>query len=129
MPASETVARATARRERCTIDVRGVVQGIGFRPLVYRLAVRHGLDGAVRNCRQGVNVEVEGDPAAIRAFLDDLATAAPVQREGALGIAWGEPLGATAFAIAPSRETGPAALSPTPDLAACGECLAEVDDP
>ena len=129
MPASEAVARVSARRERCTIDVRGVVQGIGFRPLVYRLAVRHALAGAVRNSRQGVTVEVEGEPAALRAFLEDLAAAVPARGDRALRVTRGEPLGLAAFAIAPSSDAGRALLSPAPDLAACPECLAEMDDP
>ena len=91
MPASEAVARVSACRERCTIDVRGVVQGIGFRPLVYRLAVRHALGGAVRNSRQGVTVEVEGESAALRAFLDDLAAAVPDRGDRALRVTRGEP--------------------------------------
>src|SRR5262245_60347480 len=129
MPALETMC-APVHRQRCTVHIGGVVQGIGFRPLVYRLAVRHSLAGSVSNCRQGVSVVVEGHTAAIRAFLDALFMAAPprgIDRE--LRVTWGEPQGAAAFAITASTETGPAVLSPAPDLPACAACLEEVNDP
>ena len=129
MPASETMASTPARRQRCTVHVGGVVQGIGFRPLVFRLAVRLALGGSVRNCPQGVSVEAEGPAAALHAFLDDLAAAAGRERGRELSVTWGEPAGAATFAIAPSAGTGPAMLSPAPDLPACAACLAEVSDP
>ena len=61
MAASATVSHGSSRLRRCIIAIEGVVQGIGFRPAVYRLAVRHGLGGSVRNSLQGVLVDVEGD--------------------------------------------------------------------
>jgi len=56
------------RVRHCTITVDGVVQGIGFRPSVYRLAVSHGVAGSVRNSRAGVLIEAEGDEATLEAF-------------------------------------------------------------
>ena len=56
----------TARR----ILVEGIVQGVGFRPFVYTLAARHGLAGWVRNTASGVEIEVEGRPAALDAFIE-----------------------------------------------------------
>src|SRR5215831_2629510 len=67
----------TRQRARCLILVEGVVQGIGFRPFVYRLARTHRLGGSVRNDQHGVVIDAEGDREAIAQFLDDLRSAAP----------------------------------------------------
>ena len=58
--------------------VRGVVQGVGFRPFVYRLAHEHGLAGWVANSSSGVIVEVEGGDTAVASFERDLTERAPV---------------------------------------------------
>ena len=71
-PTATTDADGARVRVRARID--GTVQGVGFRPFVYRLAGELGLDGWVRNDERGVLAEVEGDPAAVRAFLDGAAT-------------------------------------------------------
>ncbi|HET7345944.1 MAG TPA: acylphosphatase, partial [Acidobacteriaceae bacterium] len=57
--------------------MRGVVQGVGFRPYVYNLAHRHGLAGFVLNSARGVFIEVEGPPAAVDAFIAALPAEAP----------------------------------------------------
>ena len=59
------------------IKVRGVVQGVGFRPFVYRLACEHNLNGWVRNTSGNVEIEVEGDEEALRNFLADLEAKVP----------------------------------------------------
>src|SRR5262245_8721606 len=113
MPASQTILDASARRHRCSILLDGVVQGIGFRPMVYRLAARHALGGSVRNCRQGVAIEVEGPMQAVRAFLDDLAAAMPGPGLAArFRPTWDEPVGLAPFAIMGSSDAGLFALSP-----------------
>jgi hydrogenase maturation protein HypF len=120
-----------ARARRCTIAIEGVVQGVGFRPFVYRAAVRHGLAGSVRNSLQGALVEVEGDEQSLRRFLDEVATppaAASARRR--VTMQWGEPRGAgETFSIAGSARDGEARLFPAPDLAACDACLGELSDP
>ena len=58
--------------ERRAIEVRGIVQGVGFRPFVYALATRLGLGGLVGNDVDGVFIEVEGSPAAVAEFLRSL---------------------------------------------------------
>ena len=63
--------------ERRIIRVQGIVQGVGFRPYVYRLAVRHGLQGYVRNETSCVAIEVEGVPVALDAFLGELSQDPP----------------------------------------------------
>ena len=59
------------------IELTGIVQGVGFRPFVYNLAVAHGLRGWVRNTSAGVQVQVEGKPEALDAFVQGLTTQAP----------------------------------------------------
>jgi hydrogenase maturation protein HypF len=109
----------------CTITVGGVVQGIGFRPSVYRLAVRHGVAGSVRNSRAGVLIEAEGDEVTLEAFLTALDTDAP----GEMSMAWGRPERLTGFFIANSAHDGVAGFSPAPDRAVCDACVAELTDP
>jgi hydrogenase maturation protein HypF len=130
MAISAGVSPDTVRVRRCTITVPGVVQGIGFRPFVYRMAVRHGLTGSVRNCLQGVLVELEGDAAALDQVLGLLRAAAPgAAADTRCRIDWDEPHGASTFAIEESLRTGPAGLHPVPDLGVCDACLRELDDP
>ena len=64
-------------KQRAVIGVRGIVQGVGFRPFVYRLAHRYRLNGWVRNTSGKVEIEVEGGESAIRNFLQALKTQAP----------------------------------------------------
>src|SRR5947209_487637 len=63
--------------ERRIVLVRGIVQGVGFRPFIYALARRHELMGAVWNDAQGVRIEAEGDPARLDTFLRDITALAP----------------------------------------------------
>jgi hydrogenase maturation protein HypF len=67
----------TASIQRVRVRVEGVVQGVGFRPFVHRLAGELGLAGFVRNDERGAVIEAEGDPAAIEALLARLAPEAP----------------------------------------------------
>ena len=112
------------------IEVRGTVQGVGFRPWVYRLAVEEGLSGRVRNDARGVTIEAFGRPEALEAFLRRLGREAPpaaLLREVREEVIPAEPL--TGFAIVPSEGEGARRVSIPPDLATCPECLREVQDP
>ncbi len=124
------VRAATEPVQRQAIRVRGTVQGVGFRPFVYRLAARHGLAGWVRNRSGDVAIEVEGPPAALAAFLAALrAEAPPLARIEALEVAELPAVGASGFMIRAS-ETEPGAAQPVPpDTAPCADCLRELDDP
>jgi hydrogenase maturation protein HypF len=120
---------ATATR-RVRIRVEGTVQGVGFRPFVYRLANELGLSGHVCNDARGVLVEAEGDGAAIERLLDALAGSPPplavVERVAAEELA---PVGDRGFQIVASgRGDEPDALV-SPDTATCEACLAELFDP
>ncbi|MBI3890467.1 MAG: carbamoyltransferase HypF [Candidatus Wallbacteria bacterium] len=117
-------------RCRRIVVIRGTVQGVGFRPFVYRTAVSRGLTGAVWNESGAVVVDVEGDSSSIEAFVRELRSGAPaIARVEAIDAREAEPAGRETFSIVESRpgETRHARLSP--DLAACPACLGEMSDP
>lgn len=127
-PRSASASSSGARRVRARVE--GVVQGVGFRPHVHRLARDLGLGGFVRNDERGVLLEVEGPPPAIDAFLERLAKEAPpLARVERIHTASAAPRGEPAFAIAASTRAGAVAVPVTPDGAVCDDCLAEVLDP
>jgi len=66
-----------APRQRREVAVRGIVQGVGFRPFIYALARRHGLAGLVRNDAQGVHIEIEGATEVLDLFLRRMTEEAP----------------------------------------------------
>ncbi len=124
-----SVCGASARVRR-SLRVRGVVQGVGFRPFVWELARDHGLAGTVCNTSGAVLIEVEGDPAAIDAFVDDLRARPPrLARIVAVEAAAVEPRGEDGFRIVESRAVEGEYQPVSPDAATCPECLAEILDP
>jgi hydrogenase maturation protein HypF len=109
--------------------VRGVVQGVGFRPFVFALAARHGLAGFVLNDGEGVIAEAEGSPADLDAFAAALsAEAPPLARVESVTSEPLPPHGDSRFEIAASVGAGGAAAIP-PDVATCADCLRELFDP
>lgn len=115
---------------RVRIRVSGRVQGVGFRPSVYRVATRSGVGGWVRNTRLGVVIEVEGSARAIRAFLDGFEGGLPpLARIDSMEAVEIQPAGAREFVIAPSEKPGVAETLFPVDTAVCAECLAELRDP
>ncbi|HXB66113.1 MAG TPA: carbamoyltransferase HypF [Solirubrobacteraceae bacterium] len=123
-------ARAPRERRRDRVRVSGTVQGVGFRPFVYRLADELGLSGYVLNDARGVLVEVEGDGADVERFLARLEPEAPplAVLERVVSTAC-EPTGETRFAILPSPHGGEVDAPVTPDSATCAACLRELNDP
>ncbi|HEX4944490.1 MAG TPA: carbamoyltransferase HypF [Usitatibacteraceae bacterium] len=115
--------------ERRSVRVRGTVQGVGFRPFVWRLANELALDGWVLNDAEGVLAEVQGSPRAVDDFLRRLAAEAPpLATVGAIEHETLPVQAVRGFAIVASR--GGAATTPvTPDAATCPDCLAELFDP
>jgi hydrogenase maturation protein HypF len=115
---------------RKQVSVRGVVQGVGFRPFVYRLARDHGLSGWVLNHSGGVEIEIEGQSDSLEAFVHDLsAQAPPLARIVAVEIADAAPAGYDGFEIRHSvAEEGRYQLI-SPDIATCDDCLQELLDP
>ncbi len=112
------------------LSVRGVVQGVGFRPFVYQLAARHGLKGWVLNASGAVRIEVEGEPAAIARFREALEQEAPpVAHIEDITVEEGQPAGYDKFEIRESvPEAGQYQLV-SPDIATCPDCLREILDP
>jgi hydrogenase maturation protein HypF len=125
---------AATRRVRARARVSGTVQGVGFRPFVYRLAREHGLDGWVRNDAHGVLLEVEGAEAELSDFFDRLSADAPplarVERVERLPVpALREADRERGFRIvATAAGRDPDALI-APDAATCADCLSELRDP
>ena len=114
--------------QRLRLRVRGVVQGVGFRPHVYRLASGLGLRGWVRNTGDGVTIEAEGPPDALEALRLRLEPEAPPRAAlQGLEAAWLEPAGLGPFTILESAAPvdGTGALVP-PDIATCPDCLREL---
>ncbi len=116
--------------QRLRMIVRGAVQGVGFRPFVYRLATELNLRGWVRNSSRGVVIEVEGEPAALERFRLDLERRKP-PRASLQGIeaAQLDPAGHAAFEILPSDPAGEQEAFVLPDIATCPDCLREIFDP
>ncbi|POX47533.1 acylphosphatase, partial [Streptomyces sp. Ru72] len=115
---------------RRRVTVRGVVQGVGFRPYVHALATSLGLSGHVTNTPVGVVVEVEGTPAAVGRFCDRIAEdAPPLARVEHVDQQDVPAAGDTAFTILASRTDGPAGTLIPPDTATCAACLRELADP
>jgi hydrogenase maturation protein HypF len=112
------------------IRVRGVVQGVGFRPFVYRLARANALSGWVLNQEDGVEIQVEGSAAALDAFTRALANEAPPAAQiAALDVAQTEPANLSDFIIRDSQRSGSPSVRISPDLPVCNVCLAELFDP
>lgn len=123
-------AAECAGRQRKAFTIRGQVQGVGFRPFVWRLANELGLTGFALNSSAGVRIEAQGEAARLRAFQDRLlAELPPLARitgfeEHAIPLR--EDLG---FDIRESEAGRGAAILVSPDVAVCGECLADIADP
>ena len=112
------------------IEVRGIVQGVGFRPWVYRLARDRGVFGRVSNDSRGVTIEAFGDGDSLEAFVASLAESPPPEaciRQLECTPIPPEP--AADFAIVESRETGERRISIPADLPTCTQCLTELFDP
>jgi len=116
--------------QRMHIAIRGAVQGVGFRPFVYRLATEMKLPGWVLNSPQGVFIEVEGEADALKSFLLRLQHEKPspsfIQ---SLEFSYLDPVPFGSFEIRTSDQTGTTDALILPDIATCAECLSEVLDP
>ena len=115
---------------RLKLTVRGAVQGVGFRPFVFRLATGLGLAGWVNNSPQGVFIEVEGPRAELEKFLLRLETEKPVLSFiQSLEASWLDAVGFKNFEIRPSETSGDKTALVLPDIATCPDCLREIFDP
>jgi hydrogenase maturation protein HypF len=111
------------------VRVTGIVQGVGFRPFVYRLAHAHGLHGWVLNAENGVEIHVEGVPSALPAFIGAIETQAPAAaRIASLDVVPAGVSGFDDFSIRESVRTSRPTVRVSPDLPVCADCLREMGD-
>ena len=111
----------------CKIEIDGLVQGVGFRPFVYKLALRHAIRGHVENNNKGVLVWAEGDEKAIRQFIHEIKHAAPAAAHVAsLHVEWDEVRGMAGFQIVPSNSYSEEVTEVSPDIAVCEDCLRDM---
>jgi hydrogenase maturation protein HypF len=115
---------------RLRINISGVVQGVGFRPFIYRLAQELLLNGYVLNDASGVLIEAEGEEEILNTLLVRIEKEKPVNSK-ILGLQFSflEDAGFEEFEIRQSSENGPKGASVLPDISVCGDCLEEVKDP
>src|SRR5580693_7957619 len=114
----------------CSIRVRGVVQGVGFRPFVYRLACANTLNGWVLNAEEGVEIHLEGAETGLEAFVRDLKTQPPPAASIAeIDVRPAEATGLHEFTIRTSQRRERPTVRISPDLPVCDECLKELFDP
>jgi len=116
--------------ERRAIAVSGIVQGVGFRPFVHRLASRFGLHGFVKNQTGGVLIEVEGETPTLEQFVAELTNRPPPLAQ-IDEVSWAArlPRGDPTFRIDTSTTAATSSIFPSPDVATCDDCLAELFDP
>jgi len=118
------------QRKRQAVRVRGVVQGVGFRPFVFRLAHETGLAGFIGNDTDGVTIEIEGDEPRITEFITRLRSdAPPMAHIDAVTVEDREPIGESDFRIVHSQVTGHVSTGIPADAATCPDCLRELLDP
>src|SRR5579862_9329408 len=113
-----------------TLQVRGVVQGVGFRPFVYRLARANGLTGWVSNVEDGAEIHLEGEEPALHFFLDQLKIGPPPAASiTSLHVASTALIGCSEFVIRASQDQLQPTTPVAPDLPICERCLQELFDP
>ncbi len=129
-PGAVPVMSPAQQPVRKRIELQGVVQGVGFRPFVYRIARLCGIGGQVLNSSDGVVIEAEGGEASLRRFLSMLTTELPpLARIDRLAVFVQPPLGDRDFTIEQSvNQRGRFALVP-PDVATCTECVHDFTSP
>ncbi len=110
--------------------VKGIVQGVGFRPFIYHLASRYSLTGYVANTSQGVDLEVEGREDSLTSFLSAITSAPPpLAYISDLSWAYVAPRNERGFVIRASESTAERSVIISPDMCVCEDCLAEMRNP
>ena len=124
----EDSSRAVLLRK--AIDITGIVQGVGFRPFVYRLAQECNLTGFIANTPAGVTIEVQGEPDLLDRFLERLPSEIPpLAKITSLLPRDAEPQPETVFRIVSSRLDAPPKALISPDASVCDDCLREMMSP
>jgi len=118
------------QKEARKLRVEGIVQGVGFRPFVYQLATKLGLDGQVANTSTGVTIWLEGPAAAMEKFAEALTShSPPLSHITQVDIQKRSPTGCSGFTITQSRENAQRFTLISPDVSICDDCKKELFDP
>ncbi|HSJ16142.1 MAG TPA: carbamoyltransferase HypF, partial [Longimicrobiales bacterium] len=121
---------AVAERRRVRLHVRGTVQGVGFRPFIYRIAHELGVTGWVANDSAGAVIDAEADDALLERFIERLHEALPPHASiTSIAARWLDPDGRAGFEIRHSDDAGPPTALVLPDVATCDRCLIELRRP
>jgi len=129
-PDTDTGIARGNRVQRMAIVIRGAVQGVGFRPFIYRLARELNLNGRVSNSTSGVLVEAEGRSELLEALLIRIEREKPPRASiQSLEPVLLDPVGYEGFEIGQSTGSGRVSTLVLPDIATCAECLADLLDP
>ncbi len=124
------LSRTPPMPKRVRIEIRGAVQGVGFRPYIYRLAGEHRLSGWVMNATSGVVIDAEGEDREVERFLLRIQPEKPSRAFiQSFEFSYLDSAGYSSFAIRESDESGEVSAFVSPDIATCPECLAEISDP
>jgi hydrogenase maturation protein HypF len=122
----KTKSETSARQ----IIFSGQVQGVGFRPFIYRLAIEHELSGWVKNCVGVVEIHAQGQPQNLQNFLNNIFDKKPPLAKPVLkSDKQAEPGSFESFSILQSQQRGEAHVTVTADLFLCNDCLAELNQP
>ncbi len=118
-------------QKRLALIITGQVQGVGFRPFVWRYATQADLAGFVRNTSLGVRIEIQGSPEKVDRFLSGFeAELPPLARIASMNVENMPPVpGESSFRIEKSQDGGSSAILVSPDIGICQECLADIRDP
>ena len=117
-------------RQLLRININGAVQGVGFRPFIYREATRLHLSGQVKNSPQGVFIEVEGPRPSLETFLQRIQQEKPpLSTIRRLESSFMDTVGYDTFEINPSHNGGGKTAYILPDIATCPDCLADIVNP
>ena len=116
--------------QKVKIIIRGVVQGVGFRPFIYRLANELNIKGWIINSSQGVFIEAEEDRLILEAFIKKIKSDKPKNSYlQSFEHTWLDPEGFKEFEIRESLEEGSKTALVLPDISTCSDCLEEIFDP
>ena len=124
-----SLKRVHWQKQRLRVRVNGTVQGVGFRPYIFREALRHGLTGWVQNDREGVTIEIEGRKAALSSFLKSVQHCS-LRLARVTGVAIRElpPAGLAEYIILSSAQAGNSAACISPDVSTCNKCQGDILD-
>jgi hydrogenase maturation protein HypF len=119
-----------SKTQNAKLHITGIVQGVGFRPFIYSLAVRFGLKGWVKNTSAGVDIDVDGVEDVLKTFIDSIhSETPPLARIDSLDVNFGSVEGYHDFQIIHSESVVGAFQPISPDVSICPDCLREMLDP